>query len=251
MKLKAIIVDDEVFGRENIQNILNNYCDDIEIVGSTGDTETARTIIQAASPDLLFLDMDLGVTTGIEFLNSFEKPAFYTIFVTAYDNFAVKAFRTNAIDYILKPIDISILKDAIRKVKERLENESRRTNATTAVDPENIKISISTISGIHVIKVSDIIYLQSINYYTNLFLNLDQSILSSKNLKEYENMLKDYGFFRIHNSYIINVRYLEQVVTNQKKFVLLKTKKKIDISRRRQSEFLEFLSDQSIHIESK
>ena len=119
-KLKAVIIDDEKPGRENLKAILRDYFDDIEVIGEANDIMTGIKLLEAQTPDLVFLDIELGMSTGLELLSFFEKPAFEVIFITAYEDYAVKAFRTIATDYLLKPIDIDELRDAILKVKEKI-----------------------------------------------------------------------------------------------------------------------------------
>lgn len=247
--IKAVIIDDEKPGRDNLSAILFQYFkEEIVKVGEAGNIEEARNIIEETSPDLVFLDMELGAHTGFDLLDMFDPPAFQVVFVTAYEEYAVKAFRTIATDYILKPIDIQDLKDAIGKVAAKIEYLNNLKPATNSISEElendgaQNQIRVTTVDGKEYIKFEDILYFQSINYYTKIVLVNKREILSSRHLKDYEESLKTFKFYRIHNSFIINTDRLISVVPKEGYYALLENDIEIKISRRRKDEFLLFLN---------
>jgi two-component system, LytTR family, response regulator len=247
-KLKAVIIDDEKPGRENLKAILKDYFNDIEVVGEANDIMSGIKLLEEQTHELVFLDIELGMSTGLELLSFFEKPAFEVIFITAYEDYAVKAFRTIATDYLLKPIDIDELRDAILKVKEKIISKysQRLLTQSTVLDQTNDNnghLKISSVEGIELVPLKDILYLKSINYYTNIILVNGKEIITSKHLKDYEDQLKNNKFFRIHNSYIINTMYLQNVAMKEGFFANLIDGTSIKISRRRKDEFLKFLEN--------
>ena len=247
MKLRALIIDDEKPSRDNLQAILQEYFKDIDVIGQAENPDDGANLIRNMQPDLVFLDVQMGTSTGLELLNVFPEPTFETIFITAYDEYAVKAFRTKAADYLLKPIDLDDLKDAILNVMSIIKTkELANLNDQSTIDDINIPtsqhfIKVHTQDGTELISHDDILYIQSINYYTNIVLNDGREIISTKILKEYEGLLKDFNFFRIHNSYIINLKYLKGVVAKETYFAKLSNDIQISISRRRKDEFFKFL----------
>jgi two-component system, LytTR family, response regulator len=246
MKLNVLIVDDEQPSRDNLQAIIDNYFEDLNIVGQADSVDSAFEAISRYNPDLVFLDIEMGASNGLDLVGRFPDADFEVIFITAYEEYAVKAFRTKATDYILKPIDIDDLRDAILKVEEKMKSKQSKAlqaqlaeAAEALVTPKFIKIS--TNEGTELVPHSEIIYLKSINYYTNIVLSDGREIITTKILKEYEVQLKSASFFRIHNSYIINLMYLKGVVSKGSYVAKLSNDVKISISRRRKDEFLKFL----------
>ncbi|MEZ4909565.1 MAG: LytTR family DNA-binding domain-containing protein [Saprospiraceae bacterium] len=238
MKLKAIIVDDEKPGRENLKAILHTYLEDIEVIGMAGSIADAQDLLANLQPDVMFLDIELGNENGLDFLKGIENPRFETIFVTAYEEYAVRAFRTSAIDYLVKPIDIDSLKEAIEKVTIKLKSKIDFDSQVQKIDDF---IKISTQDGKELISMDEILYLQSINYYTKLVLVDGREIISTRTLKDYQLQLANSNFFRIHNSYIIHIKYLKGVVSKENFYAKLTNNILLSISRRRKDEFFNFL----------
>jgi len=246
-KFKAVIIDDEKPGRDNLKAILGDYFVDIQIIGEADDLPSSLALLGKVTPDIVFLDIELGLNTGLELLSLFDKPSFEVIFITAYEDYAAKAFRTIATDYILKPIDIDELRDAILKVKEKIFSKKTQKliqegNIVSNLSENNDHLKISSTEGIAIVAFKDILYLKSINYYTSIILTNGREIVTSKHLKDYEEQLKNNKFFRIHNSYIINTLYLQNVAMKEGFFANLVDGTSIKISRRRKDEFLKFLN---------
>lgn len=244
---KAVIIDDEKPGRDNLKAIIDDYFVDIQIIGEANDLPSSVNLLGNLTPDIVFLDIELGHSTGLELLNLLEKPTFEVIFITAYEDYAAKAFRTIATDYILKPIDIDELREAILKVKDKIyakETQKLIQESASVINASetNGHLKISSTEGLEIVYFKDILYLKSINYYTNIVLTNSKEIITSKHLKDYEEQLKNNKFFRIHNSYIINTMYLQNVAMKEGFFANLIDGTSIKISRRRKDEFLRFLN---------
>lgn len=212
--IRTVVVDDEQHSRDVICNILKDHCSDIEIVATADSVNTASYIIRTRKPDLVFLDVELGDGSGFDLFDEFKNPAFKVIFITAFSEYAVRAFRFSAVDYLLKPIEVRELQEAIEKVKmtsfgisfsESLSFLLRnlRSDSTAC----SILI-VPHIKGFEVLRVSEIIMCKADGYCTNFHLTGGRKIISSKNLKHYEELLEPQNFQRVHHSYIVNNSYV-------------------------------------------
>jgi len=212
--ITAIVVDDEKPSREAISNYLKEYCSDIMVIAMASSIKTAFKVIKKHNPDLVFLDIELGDGKGFDLLKMFDKIEFNVIFVTAYSEHAIRAFRVNAIDYLLKPIKIDELKAAVAKAKSIKRNH---------IDPEQIAaiikgisesssqqptITIPHIKGFDVLKINEVIMCKADSYCTEFYLTGKRRILSSKNLKNYEALLSGYNFIRVHHSFLVNLNHV-------------------------------------------
>lgn len=212
--IRAIVIDDEKPSRDVMCNYLTEYCEDIEVVATAGSVKSAYKTIKKHSPDLIFLDIELGDGKGFDLLDMFDKSEFRVVFVTAYSEHAVKAFRFSAVDYLLKPVKIDELIDAVNKVKNFNGTSLNSQNMTALfknfnTSPQAIPtLVIPHIKGFEVLKISDIIMCKADGYCTNFFLSSNRKIVSSKNLKQYEELLSEYNFIRVHHSYIVNLNHI-------------------------------------------
>lgn len=246
MKLRSIIIDDEQNCRDNLKMLIEEYCHEIEIVGMAGSASEARTLVKNVSPDVVFLDIKMPKEDGFSLLNSLPEHKFSVIFVTAYDEFALKAFKASAVDYIEKPIDIDELKKAVKKlVRMHGDKSNVEENKTIQHLLENIihskddTTAISTTDGFMMVKTSEIIYLEADENYTTIFLTNNRKYFSSKNIKRYEETLDKRTFFRIHRSYIINVSdHLKEFSRKEGNVAILSNNVKVPIARRTLQEFL-------------
>jgi len=249
MKLNAVIIDDEKPSRETLSVILKDYFPEVDVVGEAESIGEALTLIHQSNPNLLFLDMELGVGTGIDLINMFDSPTFEVIVITAFNQYAAKAFRTSAVDYLLKPVDLDEMREALNKVKEKL--EYRKLKNISSNSAENVLshnganvtgfVKVYTEDGSEIISNSEILFIQSINYYSKIVLINKREIISTRHLKEFEERLKNFGFFRIHNSFIINIRCMKGIYHKEGYIVTLIDDIKLKISRRRKEEFLKYL----------
>lgn len=210
-----MIVDDEKPSRELMSNYLAEFCADVEVVASASSVKTAFKAIQKHKPDVVFLDIEMPDGKGFDLLAMFDKIDFKVIFITAYSDYAIKAFRVNAIDYLLKPVKIDELKAAVKKVKDGnsvLFDPDKATNLLQSLaDNSGFQpvIVISNIKGYEVLKISDIIMCKADGYCTNFFLEGKKKAISSKNLKHYENILTVHNFLRVHHSYLVNINHVK------------------------------------------
>ena len=241
--LKAIIVDDEFKSRESLQVLLHDFVDSVEVVELCENIAEAVEAIQKNKPDIVFLDIQLQRETGFDLLVRLPEINFEVIFTTAYSEYAIKAFKFSAVDYLLKPIDIEDLKKAVMKVEKRLNTNitSRLSelirNLKTTSD-ENYKLALPTLDGLIFVKVSDILYCEAASNYTQLYTTDGKKYLVSKTLKEYDDLLGSHNFFRIHNSYLINLNAVKKYVKGEGGYVILNNDVSLDVSKRKKEAFL-------------
>jgi two-component system LytT family response regulator len=212
--IRAVIIDDEKLARDVIFNYLTEYCPDVEVVAQASSVKSALSAIQKTTPDLVFLDIEMPDGTGFDLLNKFEKIDFKIIFVTAYSEYAIKAFRFSAIDYLLKPVKIDELIDAVARVRSAgtpgisAEIISSLLNNLRSSSPKQSTLIIPNIRGFEVLRVSDIIMCQADGYCTNFHLSGNRKVVSSKNLKHFDGLLEDQNFLRVHHSYLVNLDHV-------------------------------------------
>lgn len=249
--IKAVIVEDEKNSQELLKGLVTEYCEGVEIVGIGGSVAEGLKEIETHKPELLFLDIQLPDGDGFQVLEKTELRDFDVIFTTAYDQYATRAFKFSATDYLLKPVDIEELEAAVARVKEKrtqLTPEDRIAKLEALV--ENLKhlnqplkrIVLPTSNGFTVVNPDDIIRCESDRNYTFIFLTDGRKILVSRTIKEYDEMLNDYGFFRIHQSHLINLKYLKNYTRGRGGYVELTDGSVLDVSARRKSEFLKRMS---------
>jgi two-component system, LytTR family, response regulator len=246
--IKVLIIEDEPRGRETLKNLLNDYCEDLEIVGLCSAVPESIHAIEVMKPDLVFLDIELHSGTGFEILESIEHFDFEVVFTTAFENYAIRAIKFSALDYLLKPIDITELREAVGKARKRREETWQNKSLYNLV--KNLKdlndnhktITLSTIEGLEFIEVSDIIKLEANGSYTWFYLNQNRKLLVSKNLKEYENLLSDCKFYRVHHSCLINLSKVEKYVKLDGGYIVLKDGLHANISQKRKEKFFELMN---------
>ena len=246
-KIRAIIIDDERHCIETLHWQLEQYCPEVELVGECNSAEAGLQNIKEKKPDLIFLDIEMPRMNGFDMLESMEKIDFDIIFTTAYDQFAVKAFKVSAVDYLLKPIDKEELKHAIQKVTARKREPVNYDRLNLLFEQLNHslvqkKIAVPTMEGLEFIETDNIIHCKSESNYTNIFLLSGKSILISKTLKEVEEMLSGSNFYRIHHSHIINLNHIKKYVRGDGGYVVLINDEVINVSRSRKEGLLKLFS---------
>jgi two-component system LytT family response regulator len=242
--LKAVIVDDEVSGIEVLEYTLKKHCPEIEILQSFSSSVEAFEKIPALEPDVLFVDVEMPQLNGFELVEKLASLNIQVIFTTAYNEFALKAFRVSALDYLLKPVDVDELKAAVHKLKSLSKPDNQAMDALLDYiksQKQINKISVSTDKGIHFIETSDVLYCLSTGPYTVFYLTAGQEVVCSKSIGEYEKILSEKGFYRIHNSSLINVDHLRRFVRTDGGYVEMSDGKTLTVSRRKKDEFLSFL----------
>lgn len=242
---KAVIVDDEPKAIQGLSWELTNFSDDIEIVKTFTNPEDALIFLDDYTPDCLFLDIQMPAMDGFQFLDKIDYRDIAVVFTTAYDEYAIKALKREALDYLLKPIDSDDLSDTIRKIKKfksRVINSEKLENILLDLNSKNNqkKITISTEGKLIFLKLDEILFVESDGNYCTLFLTDNQKIVVTKKLKEIDSLLPIDGFFRIHNSYIINLNKIKEFLKTEG-YVVMESGHRIPVARQRKSDFLEKL----------
>ena len=243
--IRAIVIDDEKNSREYIQTVLQDYCPDVEVVALADSVATGTEAIKEHGPDLIFLDIQMPGGDGFELLEKFPQPSFDVIFITAYDHYAIKAFEFSALDYLLKPIDISRLQDAVGKIIEKKDQGKKQEKFEVLI--ENLKsvsnqfdkIMLPNMEGFTAVEVREIIRCEGDENYTKLFLMDGGKILVSKTLKELENLLEDFNFCRIHKSHLVNLNNVKSYTKGRGGYVIMADDSKVDVSRNKKKELIE------------
>lgn len=248
MSLKALIVDDEFHARSNLEMLLENYCDDVTIVGSAASPNEARKILAEEKVDVVFLDIKMPGEDGFEFLNSIKVKDFAVVFITAYNEYALDAFKADAIDYLEKPIDIDELIDAVEKIRKIKNSDTPLSLNQNLVDliksvvnkqMDFEKTSIPTKDGLVIVNNQEIVHLEASESYTTIYLLDGKKYLSSKNIKVFEENLNPNIFFRTHKSHIINfAHHLKEFNRSLGNLAVMSNGQQIPVSRRKLTEFL-------------
>ncbi len=249
--VKAVIIEDEQKSRAALVGLLNRYCTNVLIMGEAEGVQSGIAMIRKHQPDVIFLDIQMRDGSGFRLLEEFDEVNFEIIFTTAFDEYAIKAIKYSALDYLLKPIVPQELIEAVRKVEDRkiVKNSNSNTNIDVLLDnikaksKEAHKIILSTSEKIHVIAVDDIIRCESDNYYTKFFFRDGKTLLVSKTLKENEGLLKDHNFIRPHKSHLINAKYIKGYMKNDGGYIVMNDDSKIPVSRRKKELIMEIINN--------
>lgn len=246
--IKAIIVDDEQRSRDALNGLIERYCPEVFIIAQANGCQDGIEKAQKFNPDLVFLDIQMTDGSGFNFLEAFEKFNFEVIFTTAHDQYAIKAIRYSALDYLLKPIDPDELKAAVRKFMQKQDKGQINNNIKVLLENlknpsnESKKIILSTSEGMHIVSTDDIIRCESDDYYTKFFFLNATSILISKTLKQNEAILSDFNFIRPHKSHLINIKYIKSYLKVDGGYILMTDGSKIPVSRRKRESIVEILN---------
>lgn len=239
--LRILLVDDE----PSLLKISRHYLSTLEnvvILGECGSVAEAKILIKATKPDLLLLDVELQDGTGFDILKHFEGFDFKVIFITAYEHFAINAIKAGAIDFILKPVDETELLEAVKKVAGAAAVSNIQINTTAGyIDGKPKRLIVRTTETMYVINFEELVYCRSDKGYTTFYLTDKSEILVSKPLKDYEEMLPDSIFLRTHQSYIVNVNFIQQLKKDS--LIVLKNKAEVPVSVRKKEEIVERLRD--------
>lgn len=246
MSLKIAILDDEKHACETLKWQLDQIELDIQLIGVFQKPLVAIEELKKNKPDLIFLDIEMPGLNGFQFLEQLNLPDVNVVFTTAYDKFALNAFRVNAIDFLLKPVDISDLKVALdraiaKKSTYQPELMGKLFSEITRSHSSKAKIGLPSVHGIDFVNCSEIIYCHSESNYSRIYLDSGQKILASKTLKDIEEMLPQDLFFRVHNSYIVNLSKVHRYLHNNGGSLLLENEAEIKVSRSKKKELLERL----------
>jgi two-component system LytT family response regulator len=246
--LKTVIVDDEINGRETLSLLIKQHCPMLDIIGMAANLKEAERLITTKKPSLVFLDIKIGTQTVFELLNKFSKIDFEIIFITAYENYAIKAIRFMAIDYLLKPIDVSQLVEAVeraavnfRKRQGQLNFEALMNNLKQK-DSNLHRIALATSDSYELVRVEEILYCAAEGSYTRFLLVNEEERFVSRHLKHYEQLLADYDFFRPHQSCLINLKHIKKILRTDGGTIEMNNGKQLPIARNKKNELINLLS---------
>jgi len=232
--LTAIIVDDELHGRENLKKIIETYCPEIEILGLADSVVSASELVNVHNPDVVFLDISMPGLDGFDFLEEFDERDFMAVFVSAHEEFGIKAIKAGAVDYILKPVNIKELKQTVKRLCGL-----RKTRINSKITFEADKLIIPASHGFNILIIKDIVMLEAKGCYTNVIIKDQKGITISRTLKDFEDVLPKANFFRVHKSYLININYVKEYSSIDGNYAVMTDGSKIEISRRRAPLFIQ------------
>ena len=246
--ITAVLIDDDKHLRQGLTALLERYTNEIQIIGEAESVKTGVVVLEKLKPQVIFLDIHLSDGTGFDILEQLKgKINAHIVFITAHEQYALKAFKFSALDFILKPVDPEELQNSIMKIKDAV----GKTNSFDHIDLllENIRkkvdnfkrIALSTSDGIHLFEVADIIRCEAKGNYTEFFIKNHKPVLISKTLKEYEEMLTEHGFERIHQSHLINLSYLKSYIKADGGYVIMADNTKISIAQSKKERLQELI----------
>lgn len=237
--IKAIIIDDESKARESITHLLKLTFKDVELVGEADSVKTGVETINKLNPDLVFLDIQLEDGTGFDILKELKDIDFHIIFITAFNEYAVKAFKYAAMDYLMKPVNPKEFIHAVERIRNIHKKDDFQTKFNAYLShlkdskTENKKIILKTAESIHLINVNDIIRCEADKGYTDFYLEDGSKILVSKGLKDYDELLKDFSFIRTHQSHLINLDYIKSFEKADGGYILMSDNSTVPVSSRK------------------
>jgi two-component system, LytTR family, response regulator len=241
--ISAIIIDDESKGRLALREKLRLYCPEIELLAEAKDGPEGIQLIQAHQPQLIFLDIEMPKMNGFDMLNHIDVKSFHIIFTTAYDQYAIKAIKYAAFDYLLKPINIQELRDSINKLSNTISTDSFKQVELlhhNLQHPKRFfnKIAIPSMDGLGFYDIDDIVRLEADSNYTTLYFFNQTKVLASKQLKDFEELLPPEMFFRTHHAHIVNLKYIKRYIKGEGGKIELLSGDTIEVSRRKKADFL-------------
>jgi two-component system, LytTR family, response regulator len=244
--ITAIIIDDEAKGRLALLKKISDYCPQVKVLAEAANGSEALLLIQHHKPQLIFLDIEMPRMNGFEMLNELPEKNFHIIFTTAYDQYAIKAIKYAAFDYLLKPVDIEELKTAVDKLDSR---ENKETKKQVELLQQNMqqqkkqlhKLAIPTLEGLLFYDINDIMHLEANSNYTNIHFTNKTKITASKTLKDFEELLPGDTFFRTHHSHLINLNFIKRYIKGDGGQIELQNGTYVDVSRRKKEEFLKVI----------
>lgn len=246
MKLNAIIIDDEHKSGETLHSLINEYCKNVSVERLADSLESGVAAIRNLQPQLVFLDIELQNATGFDLLEQVRDQQFEVIFTTAFEQYALRAFQFCAVDYILKPVDSQALIEAVKKVEDKVTQQQAYRNIEVLLQnfktPQpNHKIALPTSDGLVFLMVKDIMRLEADGSYTHFFFRNGKKLLVSKKIKEYEELLAPYRFYRVHHSHMVNLEEIEKYVRGEGGYVVLTDGSVVYVSKRKKEDFMAIL----------
>ena len=239
-KIKTILVDDEPRGLSSLQKLLQINCEEVDVVSCCNNAAEATDHINRLHPQLVFLDIAMPETNGLELLRNLPSINFEIIFVTAHDNYMTQAFHFSAVDYLLKPVEDDLLAEAVKRAGKRIEEKTGSQQIETFLHniqhkntPQKIKLCIPSLRGFQVVEINEIIYCEASSNYTNFHFTNRPTICASKPIHEYEELLTDSGFVRVHKSFVVNLEHVKEYIRGEGGSVILSNNYEVEVSRRK------------------
>jgi len=244
--ITAIIIDDEVKGRSALRQKLMDYCPQVEVLGEAESGMEGIKLIELVHPKIVFLDIEMPHMNGFEMLQQIKAKNFHVIFTTAYDQYAIKAIKFAAFDYLLKPVDIEELQTAVRNAEAQstIQNTGERLETlmqNLSTKHQLQKIAVPTMEGLLFFNLSEIIYLQAESNYTNIYFKDHPKLIASRTLGDFEELLPTDIFYRPHNSYLINLNYIKRYIKGDGGQIEMQNGDYVDVSRRKKDEFIKLI----------
>lgn len=243
--ISTIIVDDEPRGLNTLKKLLGEYCPELSIVAECTDAESAKKKIMQLEPQLVFLDISLQGKTSFDVLAELDNINFEIIFVTAHNQYTLQAFHYSAVDYLVKPIDEDLLADAVKRAVKRINVNAVNNNVSALLhnisktgSPQKMRLCIPSVRGFQVVELNDILFCEAAGSYTNFHFKNPPLVCSSRPVYEYEEMLADSGFIRIHKSYLVNLLHVREYIRGEGGMVRLSNNMEIEVSRRKKDLFI-------------
>jgi two-component system, LytTR family, response regulator len=242
--MRSILIDDEPKNIRILTKLLTDYCPDVNIIGKAGDSNEAQLIIEELKPELVFLDIEMPNGNAFDLLDKLLPISFNIIFITAFESYSLKAFKYAALDYLLKPVSIEELQNAVAKAKSN--NQSKNINLQVKSLLQNVqnanggiqKVAVHIVDGIEFVKAEDIVRLEAQGSYTLFHLKDRSTILASKNIKDYDEILVGDTFFRIHHSHIVNLNAIKKYHKGRGGYIIMDDDTTIEVATRRKNDFL-------------
>jgi len=242
--IQTVLVDDEIDSIRVLQRLLETYCPNVNIAGTASGVGTGVELIRESKPDLVLLDIEMSQGNAFDLLNQLMPLTFQVIFVTAFDNYAIRAFKYSAVDYLLKPVDIDDLRSAIARVRERPEANDLAEQMKILLNNVGMlhltqqKMAIPTITGLNFVPVQDVLRFEAKGNYTIIYLSGGETVMATRTIRDYEEVLPENIFCRIHNSHIINLSRIEKYQKGRGGIVLMEDGTTIEVAARRRDEFM-------------
>lgn len=248
--MKAILVDDEPDGIRTLKKLLELHCPEVEVAGTAHNASLAKQLLEELKPDVVFLDIQMPGKTGLDLLTELSVRDFEVIFVTAHNEYMLQALQYSAADYLLKPVDEDRLLEAVQRVESRLKS-GRKEERTEALlhnlgqtgKPAEMRLCLPTLKGFIILKLDDIIYCRAERSYTMFHLEGNKTVIVSKPLLDYDNLLRDTFFLRVHKSYLINIHHVKEYQRGEGGVVIMSDGTEIEVSRRKKELFLQKIKE--------
>lgn len=246
-QLTAILIDDERNSLQNLEQKLNEFCPDVKVLAMAERPEDAILLIRRYNPDVIFLDIEMPRMSGLRMLDELPEYQGEIIFTTAYNHYAVEAIRFSAFDYLIKPVSITELQNAVSRLVKYHQSETKerldilRQSLSESKSQED-KIAVPTMEGLEFLQIRNIIHIESDSNYSKIYMHDGKSMLVTKLLKDFEEILLPYRFYRVHNSHLINLSYIKKYIRGDGGQVVMQNGDLIDVARRKKDEFLKMIT---------